>query len=164
LTDHASPMMQQPLVGQGLLITKASWLHSARHTTLGRTPLHEWSARCRDLYLTTHNTHKWQTSMPPAGIKPTIPASKWLRTHTLNCAATEISFDRSYHYESESENLLSLKVYFSQSWKWNVISFEPWFRCLEDKYANWILIIGNCFYIGIQIFILSLQEGRTYLH
>jgi hypothetical protein len=25
-----------------------------RHTTLGRTPLDEWSARCRDLYLTTH--------------------------------------------------------------------------------------------------------------
>jgi hypothetical protein len=27
------------------------------HTTLGRTPLDEWSARRRDLYLTTHNTH-----------------------------------------------------------------------------------------------------------
>ena len=28
-----------------------------RHTTLGRTPLDEWSARRRDLYLTKHNTH-----------------------------------------------------------------------------------------------------------
>jgi hypothetical protein len=28
-----------------------------RHTTLGRTPLDEWSARHRDLYLTTHNKH-----------------------------------------------------------------------------------------------------------
>ena len=27
-----------------------------RHTTLGRTVLDEWSTRCRDLYLTTHNT------------------------------------------------------------------------------------------------------------
>ena len=27
-----------------------------RHTTVGRTPLDEWSARRRDLYLTTHNT------------------------------------------------------------------------------------------------------------
>jgi hypothetical protein len=35
-----------------------------RHTTLGRTPLDEWSARRRDLYLTTHDTHKRQTSMP----------------------------------------------------------------------------------------------------
>jgi len=29
-----------------------------RHTTLGGTPLDEWSARRRALYLTTHNTHK----------------------------------------------------------------------------------------------------------
>ena len=37
-----------------------------RHTTLGRTPLDEWTARRRDLYQTTHNTHKRQTSIPPA--------------------------------------------------------------------------------------------------
>jgi hypothetical protein len=35
-----------------------------RHATLGRTPLDEGPARRRDLYLTTHNTHKRQTSMP----------------------------------------------------------------------------------------------------
>jgi hypothetical protein len=35
-----------------------------RHTTIGRTPLDEGPARRRDLYLTTHNTHKRQTSMP----------------------------------------------------------------------------------------------------
>jgi hypothetical protein len=29
-----------------------------RHTTLGKTPLDERPARRRDLYLTTHNTHK----------------------------------------------------------------------------------------------------------
>ena len=29
-----------------------------RHTIRGRTPLDEWSARRRDLYLKTHNTHK----------------------------------------------------------------------------------------------------------
>ena len=31
--------------------------HTQRRTTIGRTPLDEWSARRRDLYLTTHNTH-----------------------------------------------------------------------------------------------------------
>ena len=30
--------------------------HTQRRTTVCRTPLNEWSARCRDLYLTTHNT------------------------------------------------------------------------------------------------------------
>jgi hypothetical protein len=44
-----------------------------RHTTVGRTPLNEGSARRRDLYMTTHNTHKRQTSMPPAGFKPAVP-------------------------------------------------------------------------------------------
>ena len=36
-----------------------------RHTTLGMTPLDEWSARHRDLYLTKYNTRKRQTSLPP---------------------------------------------------------------------------------------------------
>ena len=30
--------------------------HTQRRTTVGRTPLDEWSARRRDLYLTTHDT------------------------------------------------------------------------------------------------------------
>jgi len=45
--------------GQDLVI-EDSWSHSARHTTVGRTPLDEWSSRRRDLY-TQHsqeiNTH-----------------------------------------------------------------------------------------------------------
>ena len=48
--------------------------HTRRRTTVRRTPLDEWSARRRDLYLTTHNTHKRQTSMPPSAI----------RTHNLS--------------------------------------------------------------------------------
>ena len=52
-----------------------------KHTTLGRTPLEEWSARRRDLYLTTHNTHKKHAYMVPAGFEPVIPASEWPQTH-----------------------------------------------------------------------------------
>ena len=44
--------------------------HTQRRTKVGRTPLDEWSARRRDLYLTTHNTHNRQTSMPPVGFEP----------------------------------------------------------------------------------------------
>ena len=43
--------------------------HAQRRTTVGRTPLDEWSARRRDLYLPTRNTHNRQTSMPPGGIR-----------------------------------------------------------------------------------------------
>jgi hypothetical protein len=48
--------------------------HTQRNTTVGRTPLDEWSARRRDLYLTTHNTHNRQTFMPPEGFEPTMSA------------------------------------------------------------------------------------------
>jgi hypothetical protein len=47
-----------------------------RPTTLGRTPLDEGSARRRDLYLTTHNTHNRQTSMPPGGIRTRNPSKR----------------------------------------------------------------------------------------
>jgi hypothetical protein len=59
-----------------------------RHTTSGRTPLDEWSARRRDLYLTTHNTDKRQTSMPAAGFEPTIRTSERPQTHALDRGAT----------------------------------------------------------------------------
>jgi hypothetical protein len=68
-------MAPQSVVNLGLLIVDVSGSHSDT-TTLGRTPLDEWSARRRDLYLTTHNTHKRQTSMPPTAFEPAIPASE----------------------------------------------------------------------------------------
>ena len=50
--------------------------HTRRRSTVGSTPLDEWSARRRDLYLTTHDTHNRQTSMPPVGFEPTISAGE----------------------------------------------------------------------------------------
>jgi len=38
-----------------------------RHTTLGSTPLDEWSNHHRYLYPTTHNSHKRQITTPLAG-------------------------------------------------------------------------------------------------
>ena len=62
--------------------------HTQRRTKVGRTPLDEWSARRRDLYLKTHNTHNRQTSMPPVGFEPTISAGERLQTYALDRAAT----------------------------------------------------------------------------
>ena len=54
--------------------------HTQRCTTVGRTPLDEWSARRRDLYQTTHNTHdirpspRWDSnpqSQQASGGRPT---------------------------------------------------------------------------------------------
>jgi len=58
-----------------------------RHTTLDSTPLDTWSARRRDLYLTTHNR---QTYMPPARFEHAIPARERQQTHALVSEATGI--------------------------------------------------------------------------
>ena len=50
--------------------------HTQRRSTVGRIPLDEWSARRRDPYLTTHDTHNRQISMPPVGFEPTISAGE----------------------------------------------------------------------------------------
>ena len=62
--------------------------HTQRCTTVGRTPLDERSARRRDLYLTTHNIHKRQTSMPLVGFEPTISACERPQTYALDRVAT----------------------------------------------------------------------------
>jgi len=60
--------------------------HTRRRTTVGRTPLDEWSARRRHLYVTTHNTHNRQISMPPVGFEPTISAGERSQTYALDRA------------------------------------------------------------------------------
>jgi len=50
--------------------------HTHTHTKIGRTPLNVWLFRRRDLYPTTHSTHKRQISIHSEGFEPTIPASK----------------------------------------------------------------------------------------
>ena len=50
--------------------------HTQRRTTVGRTPLDEWSARRRDLYLTTHNTNNRRSSKTPVGFEPTISTAE----------------------------------------------------------------------------------------
>jgi hypothetical protein len=68
--------------------------HTQRRTTVGRIPLdewsarHEWSVRRRDLYLTIHNTHNRQTSMPSVEFEPTISAGERPQTYALDRAAT----------------------------------------------------------------------------
>jgi len=62
--------------------------HTQRRTTVGRTPLDEWSARRRDLYLTTHNTHNRQTPMSPVGFEPTISTGERPQTYALGRADT----------------------------------------------------------------------------
>ena len=67
-------LAQQPNAAQGPLIL-AFLDHTQWHITVGRTPLNEGSVRRRDLYLTTHNTHKRQISRSTAEFEPPIPTT-----------------------------------------------------------------------------------------
>ena len=77
--------------------------HTQRRTTVGRTPLDEWSARRRDLYLTTHNTRNRQISMPPVGLEPTISAGERPQTYALDRAATGTGAILAIHCWNSSE-------------------------------------------------------------
>ena len=72
--------------------------HTQRRTTVGRTPLDEWSGCRKDLYLTAHNTHNRQTSMPPVGFEPTISAGERPQTYALERAATGTGRLNILHY------------------------------------------------------------------
>jgi len=61
--------------------------HIQRRTTVGRTPLDELSGRCRDLYLTAHNTHDRHPCLP-VRFEPTISAGERPQTYALDRAAT----------------------------------------------------------------------------
>jgi hypothetical protein len=104
-------MARQPLGGLGRLIFRGFTITLFRHSTLGRTPLDEEPARRRNLYLTTHNTLKRQTSMLPVGFEPTILASERPQTHSLDRTATGSAQDSLFWHISgvlisfENENI-----------------------------------------------------------
>ena len=78
--------------------------HTYKHkqTTISRTSLDVRSAQFRDHYLTTHNAHNRQTSMPAVGLETAIPASERPQTNALDRAATEIGFKSLTYYASEN--------------------------------------------------------------
>jgi hypothetical protein len=80
--------------------------HTQRRITVGRTPLDEWSARRRDLYLTKYNTHNIQTSMPPVGFESTISAGERPHTYALDRAATGTGYQRFLHDSIFNQNQL----------------------------------------------------------
>ena len=77
--------------------------HTQRRSTVGRTPLDERSARCRDLYLTTNNTYNRQISIPPVGFEPTISAGERPQTYALDRAATGTGYCCVYSVETPDD-------------------------------------------------------------
>jgi len=92
--------------------------HTQRRTTVGRTLLYGWSARRRDLCLTTHNSHNRWTSMPPVGFEPTFSARERQHTHALDRAATGNSI-----YEFSLGNISTVRYVSRALWKWRKILY-----------------------------------------
>ena len=110
--------------------------HTQRRNTVGRSPPDEWSARRRDLYLTTHDTHNRQISMPPVGFEPMISAgdvaSKCLydkEWYLLCTVHTRLTFATSPH---ELFHLQSLIKVFTHS------------QDNETQQGAWIFVNCEC--------------------
>ena len=80
--------------------------------TINRTSLDEWSARRRDLYLITHNTHNRHTSMPPLGFEPTISAAADLRLRPRGHRDRQFSLYSSIYVQTFALFYFVLNTYF----------------------------------------------------
>jgi len=55
-------------------------------TTIGKTPLDEWSARRRDLYLTTYNIQQKTNIHAPVEFEPAVSTGEHPQSHALDSA------------------------------------------------------------------------------
>ena len=70
------------------------FLDHTRRTTVGMTPLDNQSAHRGDLYLTTHDTHNRQISMPPVGFEPMISVGERPAAWIFVCCECGVSSGR----------------------------------------------------------------------
>jgi hypothetical protein len=103
-----------------------------RNTTSNRIPLDEWSARRRNLYLTTNNIHKKQTFMPPAGFEHAIPASDSPQTHALRRASTGIGICRNKWARYIFVECFDLPVQVG-CWKWHLLNWQATYTGVSIK-------------------------------
>ena len=98
--------------GHGLLILKASRSHTTTHHSRYRSSGRVIGPSQRPL---PDNTHNRQTSMPPVGFEPTIPASERPQTHALDRAATGTGwkFLHTYIIRSSSHSEASCYIAFT---------------------------------------------------
>ena len=99
-------MVRQLYPGLGRLTVQVSRSHSDTSHSVG-TPLEEWSARRSDLNLTTRNTHKIQTAMPPAVFEHQI--------NILDGATTATGI-----WDSERYRTINIYCY---TWTWDACLF-----------------------------------------
>jgi hypothetical protein len=125
-----------------------------RHILLDMTPLVEWSSRRSDLYLTTYNIQKRQSSMFPAEFELKLPASERPQTHALNRSATGIGRIFLYMYQNtrrhitENCDLVTWSRAISRKRmyvEWRCLRMKRWGEFLELK-KEWSQLHNGQFY------------------
>ena len=117
-----------------------------RHTTLGRTPLDDWSALIRDVYLTTHNAHNRQTFMPQTGFKPAIPASERAQIHALDHAVAGVgSCPCTLHTGTWMSGGIAPRILnFGSRWSWVVsFTFRQLYPVRKNTSTHWKILQSN---------------------
>ena len=134
--------------------------HTQWRSTVGGTRLDEWSARRRDLYLTTYNTHNRQTFMPPEGFEPTISAGEVPQTHGLDRAATGTGFNKQklIIFNVKDRNLLYSTMLLASVYKMTILRHEG--TQLQTKWHT-LEITSNAFHF--QYSALVLIKSTPYL-
>ena len=102
-----------------------------RHTTLGRTPLDEWSAQRQDLNLTIHNTHKTKTSTLPAGFEQAFPASERRTPWTARPLGSAVVYGRFF---------LLLSTVLTQI-GWYTLNYIKW----HIKFVGMCIVLVSCY-------------------
>ena len=124
--------------------------HTRRCTTVGRTPLDEWSARRRDLYLTTR--HSQQTSIhAPGGI----------RTHGTDCGASsscDLETSRMgapYIYDISSLRVNDLTLILLTWRKWWTNNASKWQMGFNSMFKGLMLLL----YLHPLLFIVIVSKA-----
>ena len=133
--------------------------HTQRRSTVGRTPLDEWSARRKDLYLTTHNTHNIQTAVPPGGIRTQNPSKRaaadpHLRPRGHWCRHMYVYIDIYIHLKSNVHLIFGNIILF---WYTNV-PCSPSILCtgIPDSYDSHVYEIDSNLHILFTFFFFLL--------
>jgi hypothetical protein len=131
--------------------------HTQRRATVGRTPLDEWSACRRDLYLTTHNTHNRHPC--PGGI----------RTHDLSRrAAVDLRLSSRGHWDRRYESVY-VEIHKKHHNKWCIPADSPsQNNCTggrERSYASQFISVYNRYKNTImRHFLEDGLAGKVHIH
>jgi hypothetical protein len=132
--------------------------HTQQRTTVGRIPLDQWSARRRDLYLTTHNTRNRQTVIPPVRFELTISAGERPQTYAVDRKATRTGYIVSlvfelwpahWHLKVEGPRYIDRAMVVRIIIRFSIVIWYEWLDETRPGFELWMIFIE---------FIFSLQN------